>query len=926
MSKKSKKTKKTSKKSSSKKDVSATASLISQSKEELSSILKDTKKIDASKKDLHSAISEAIDKLEPISKQVKDKKATKKDLESAIQEVIGSLIPVTEEDKKYAITKKDLVTEIKDVKTQLIKAPETTAKKRVLKKDLESAIQDVIASLKPVSESTKKRSLSKKDLELAINDAISSLRPVADDQIRYALEKQDLPTEIRDTKSSLKKVSTKDKRHALEKQDLSTEIRDTKAGLKKVSAKDKRHALEKKDKKPKFKDPKAKLKPVLEEVKRPQLSAKQLRTAIKDSRASLQPIPEEVRNLASATLGESIKEEGDKIKRELLPIPGDVEIFEINNIEHISEYLADKSDLRNIIDYWKEKDKKPLLKITINPRTQFNKIELIDEGDPISIDNLIMGGDLVQFGQAYRFLLKYGYIRIENPYPLIMNNNQWYVWHLKEEINLTFIDIAYASNTSVGEVRSIFRDADESIKQILDFAVYGGHYQLVAAHAMKKRGVLIQKVGDTVIEPQLDEYAAEEYLLKELLDQGLEEVADKKIPKEWSIKAGYKMESFIGGRYLWKEWQGALNNDKLLMMDNYALPTEKNYLREAIGFGANITPNIPENFKKLISIFGSVPEELIKIGNAAYFIGNIDSLYASQFWNYNSFQTETSVKDWRKQFIKLAIKAYKAALKKYTIKNYPLQFAQTNNDLGNLYSSLAEIENKVENCHSAMSVYKEALKIYTPELFVSEYSLVSQNLGLAYQTLSEIEEKEVNSKLAIFIYKEAIKGRDLVNHPFEHAVTLVNQGIAYQTMATLEENEFYSTFAIDSYNSALRTGSLDKMITEQAMIYSNIGISYRILSDTQETKHNCSQAVLALNDALTVRNQAQFPFEYAITTSILGDVYGILASIENLEENCQLAISAYDKATKIFIKKHEDFYDNVIKKKKQIVALSKKGK
>jgi tetratricopeptide (TPR) repeat protein len=531
-----------------------------------------------------------------------------------------------------------------------------------------------------------------------------------------------------------------------------------------------------------------------------------------------------------------------------------------------------------------------------------------------------MGGDLVQFGQAFRFLLKYGYLKIKNQYPLILTDNQWYVWHLKEEIKLTFVDIAYARNSSVRAVRSIYQSADDRIKQILDFAVYGGHYQLVAAHAMKKRGVLIQTVGDSIIEPDLDKYTAEELLLKEMTIVSEEEHST---PREWSIKAAYKTETFSGGRYLWKEWLGSLKNNNLLMMENYELPIEETYLREALGFRGYFSPDVFDNFKKLVTLFKQVPEELIKVGETAYFIGNIDSIYSSQFWNISSFIEDSDIPKWRKQFIKLAIKAFEAVLKKYTIGKFPLQHARTQNDLANFYSSLAEIENKVENCKRAITAYKEALRVFSANLFMFEYSLVNYNLGLAYQTLAELEETEVNSKLAIFTYKEAIKGRDLTNYPFEHAVTLVNQAYAYQTLANIEDNEIYSTFAIDSYNGALRSGSLDKMPIESAMIYSNIGFSYRTLAGVQETEHNCKQATLVLNDAITVRNQAQLPFEYAVTTTILGDVYSILATLSNKQENCQFAISAYDKATKIFIKKHDDFYEEVVKKKKQIVKFSK---
>ena len=915
---------KRSQKTSAKKSVSPTAMLIEKSGVKLEpSKVKNKKpsKTASTKDEMQLALQDAISRLEPISDQVESHKATKKDLESAIQDVIVSLVPVSEEEKGYALSKQELEQEIKDAKANLHKIPESDDKKRILKKDLESAVKDAITSLKSISDDEKKHTLSKKDLETAINDVMLSLRPVAQDEIRHALDKQDLRSEIKDAKEGLVKVSDDQKKHTLDKQDLQSEIKNVKAGLKKVSDTEKRHTLAKKETKINLKDAKERLKPVVEEVKRPQLSSKQLRSAFKDERVLLQAVPEEVSN-ANVSLGEKIKEAGDQIKRELLPIPCDVEIFEVKNLEHIKEYAADKTEFLNLLKHMQENEKKPLLIITINTKTQFNKIEFVDEQNPVSVENLIAGGDLVQFSQAYRFLLKHGYIRFDNPYTQLLSDDQWYVWNLKEEIGLTFVDIAYARNCSVRDVRSIFRDADERINQILDFVVQGAHYQLVAAHAMKKRGILIQQVGDSVIEQQFDNYTAEEFLLKEIDHAKLEE-DETKVPREWPIKAAYKRESLIGGKYLWKEWLGALNNDGLLLMENYELPTEESYIREALGFGSYENTDAISNFKKLLTLFTSVPDELIKIGDAAYFIGNIDSLYASQFWNIMSFVDDTEHAKWRKDFIKIAIRAYKAALKKFTLRNNPLLFAKTQNDLGNFYSSLSEIEKKVENCKLAITAYQEALNVYSAELFRIEYSQVNFNLGLAYQTIAEFEEVEIHSKLAILAYQEALKGRDLVNYPFEHALTLVNKGVAYQTLAGIAENESYSSFAIDSFNSALRAGSLEDMPIERAMIYSNIGVSYRILAKAQEHLHNYTQALLVLNDAITVRNQAQFPFEYAITTAILGNVYSNLAKIENKDENCKLAISAYNKATKIFIKKHEEFYDAVIKSKKEIVRFSK---
>jgi len=321
-----------------------------------------------------------------ISKvRVCQRRTTKKELESAIHEVMESLSTVAEDDKSLLLKKQDLQKEIIEAKEGLVKIPEQAEKEQLTSDELKSAILSAISSLEPVHTADKKHTFSKQELELAIKDA----------------------------KVGLIEVTEKEKRHALQKQDLQTEIRDAKVGLKRVAEEEKRHALQKKATKIQIQDKKTKLKSISEEVKRPHLSTKQLRTSIKDARTQLEPVSSDIKSITSFSLGESIKEEGEKIRRELLPIPGDVEVFEVTDLNHIKEYVSDKQDFCYVLNHLLKEKKKPSLKITINSRTLFNRIELIDEKDPVSVDNLIAGGDLVQFGQAYRFLLKFGYIRIK---------------------------------------------------------------------------------------------------------------------------------------------------------------------------------------------------------------------------------------------------------------------------------------------------------------------------------------------------------------------------------------------------------------------------------------------------------------------------------------------------------------------------------
>jgi tetratricopeptide (TPR) repeat protein len=115
---------------------------------------------------------------------------------------------------------------------------------------------------------------------------------------------------------------------------------------------------------------------------------------------------------------------------------------------------------------------------------------------------------------------------------------------------------------------------------------------------------------------------------------------------------------------------------------------------------------------------------------------------------------------------KRAIEACEKALEVRTRERYPIDYGMTQNNLGNAYSTLAEVEGKAENSKRAIEACEEALKVYTRDRFPMDYARTQIILGNAYNTLAEVEDKadlaEVedkaeNSKRAIEAYEEALK-------------------------------------------------------------------------------------------------------------------------------------------------------------------------
>ena len=75
-------------------------------------------------------------------------------------------------------------------------------------------------------------------------------------------------------------------------------------------------------------------------------------------------------------------------------------------------------------------------------------------------------------------------------------------------------------------------------------------------------------------------------------------------------------------------------------------------------------------------------------------------------------------------------------MKVYKVESYPINYAMTQNNLGNAYRTLSEVRDKESNLEKAIEAYREALKVRTVESYPIDYATTQNNLGNAYRTLA----------------------------------------------------------------------------------------------------------------------------------------------------------------------------------------------
>ena len=186
--------------------------------------------------------------------------------------------------------------------------------------------------------------------------------------------------------------------------------------------------------------------------------------------------------------------------------------------------------------------------------------------------------------------------------------------------------------------------------------------------------------------------------------------------------------------YDWDEMLDDLKNKGLIeIIKKDQIWAEETYLEYVIEDDLDTLDNLNE----MMDIFSNDAEALFSIGNRSDDIGDIDIQKA--------------------KYKRVAIKAYKKTLKIYTYEKFPMDYAMTQNNLGTAYCTLAEVENKAENCKNAITAYEEALKVRTLERFPMDYAMTQNNIGATYRTLAVIENKAKNCKRAMEAYKKALK-------------------------------------------------------------------------------------------------------------------------------------------------------------------------
>ena len=269
-------------------------------------------------------------------------------------------------------------------------------------------------------------------------------------------------------------------------------------------------------------------------------------------------------------------------------------------------------------------------------------------------------------------------------------------------------------------------------------------------------------------------------------------------------------------------------------------------------------------------------------------------------------------------YLREAAEVYRAALLLPAQKEFPEDWAATQNNLGVTLRNLGtRLRGEDGNAllREAAEKYQNALAVLAFETHPADWAMVQNNLGVALNDLGVRLGGEEGNKLlrdAVEAYREALRVRTKKTFPLEQAVTRNNLGNTLNDLGTRlggEEGKGLLSEAVEAFRNALKVRTQNELPQDWAMTQNNLGAALGDLGAQLRGEAGnklLSEAVQAYRQALKVRTQNELPQDWAMTQNNLGNTLNDLATQSEGEQGAGLlkeAVDAYRNALEVYTQK-----------------------
>jgi tetratricopeptide (TPR) repeat protein len=240
-----------------------------------------------------------------------------------------------------------------------------------------------------------------------------------------------------------------------------------------------------------------------------------------------------------------------------------------------------------------------------------------------------------------------------------------------------------------------------------------------------------------------------------------------------------------------------------------------------------------------------------------------------------------------------AVAAFRLALEERCRDRVPLDWAKTQNNLGNALRTLGERESGPERMEEAVAAYRLALMELRRDRAPLDWAMTQSNLGTALQTLGEREIGTERLEEAVAAYRLALEEYPRNCVPLDWAMTQNNLGGALATLGEREGSMGRLEEAVAAYSLALGEYRRDRVPLDWAMTQNNLGNALRNLGERESGAERLEEAVATFRLALQEYRRERVPLDWAMTQNNLGDALRNLGERESGTERLEEAVATF---------------------------------
>jgi tetratricopeptide (TPR) repeat protein len=237
-----------------------------------------------------------------------------------------------------------------------------------------------------------------------------------------------------------------------------------------------------------------------------------------------------------------------------------------------------------------------------------------------------------------------------------------------------------------------------------------------------------------------------------------------------------------------------------------------------------------------------------------------------------------------------AVAAFREALQELTRERLPLVWAATQVSLGNALETLGERESGTARLNEAVAAFHAALEVRTRERVPLDWAMTQVNLGNALERLGERDGGTARLDEAAAAYREALQERTRERVPLQWAGTQMGLGNALRALGERESGTARLEAAVAAAREALQEYTRERAPLGWAVAEHYLGDALRILGERESGTARLTEAVAAYREALQERTRARVPLKWANSTGGQGVALMLLAERRGDAKMAKLAV------------------------------------